>query len=503
MSVALRSPLGRRTPAALRFGPPAGSIAILAVLLLYFYGLTGTGLLGPDEPRYAAVGREMARSGDWVTPRLWGVQWFEKPALLYWMTATAFRLGAPADLAPRLPVALLSIVFLMFYQRLLSREFGTRRAWFATVILASCAGWIGYSQIGVTDMPMAAAFSAAMLLSLMWVRGGNRRVLMPAAALLGLAVLAKGLVPLVLAAPLAWMGRKRIADLLCPAMVASFLAVALPWYLLCYARNGYRFIEVFFVEHQFGRFASEALGHPQPFWFYVPVVLAALFPWTPGAILLFRKRLYHDAGTRFLLGWIVFGLVFFSLSENKLPGYILPLLPALAGLVGYALGSDDERGPDRAGRFVLAAGALCLMLVPAISAILPQALARGISRATWPRFEVWWMLPVLLAAAIRILDSRRKRVLAVGLLFFGTVMAGLFIKVRAYPRIDAAASARPLWRAIAPHRNETCIGDVHRAWRYGLNYYSVEPLPDCESLRQARYRVEQEPDSPPQIKSVR
>ena len=131
---------------------------------------------------------------------------------------------------------------------------------------------------------MAAAFSTAMLVSLRWVRGGSRRVLMPAAALLGLAVLAKGLVPLVLAAPLAWMGRKRIADLLRPAVVASFLAVALPWYLLCYARNGYRFIEVFFVEHQFGRFASEALGHPQPFWFYVPVVLAALFPWTPGAI---------------------------------------------------------------------------------------------------------------------------------------------------------------------------------------------------------------------------
>ena len=112
-------------------------------------------------------------------------------------------------------------------------------------------------------------------------------------------------------------------------------------------------------------------------------------------------------------------------------------------------------------------------------------------------------LPVLLAAAVWILDSRRKRVLAVGLLFFGTVMAGLFIKVRAYPRIDAAASARPLWRAVAPHRSETCVGDVHRAWRYGLNYYSVEPLPDCESLRQARYRVEQEPDSLPQIKSVR
>ena len=66
-------------------------LAAPLLVVLYFYGLTTTGLLGPDEPRYAAIGREMAISGDWVTPRLWGQPWFEKPALLYWMTAIGFR----------------------------------------------------------------------------------------------------------------------------------------------------------------------------------------------------------------------------------------------------------------------------------------------------------------------------------------------------------------------------------------------------------------------------
>jgi 4-amino-4-deoxy-L-arabinose transferase-like glycosyltransferase len=88
---------------------------IPAVYFLFLFNLTGVGLLGPDEPRYAAIGREMARSGDWITPRLWGEPWFEKPALLYWMTAAAFRAGLGDDLAPRLPVALLSVGFLIFY----------------------------------------------------------------------------------------------------------------------------------------------------------------------------------------------------------------------------------------------------------------------------------------------------------------------------------------------------------------------------------------------------
>ena len=95
--------------------------------IVYFTGLT-IPLLGPDEPRYAAIGREMARSGDWITPRLWGEAWFEKPALLYWMTATAFRAGLGEDLAPRLPVAILSVVFLVFFERVLERRYGARSA---------------------------------------------------------------------------------------------------------------------------------------------------------------------------------------------------------------------------------------------------------------------------------------------------------------------------------------------------------------------------------------
>src|SRR5690349_20842611 len=145
-------------------------------------------MLGPDEPRYAAIGRAMAGSGDWVTPRLWGEPWFEKPALLYWLTAAAFRIGLGPETAPRLPIALLSCAFLGFYWWILQREFGVRAAWLACLILGTAVSWIAFSQAGVTDLPLASTFSAAMLLTLPWVAKRDTRHLPVAAALLGLAV---------------------------------------------------------------------------------------------------------------------------------------------------------------------------------------------------------------------------------------------------------------------------------------------------------------------------
>ena len=92
----------------------AALLSGLGLFFLYFFGLTRTGLLGPDEPRYAAIGCAMASTGDWITPRLWGQPWFEKPALLYWMTAAGFKAGLGPDWAPRLPVALVSVAFLVY-----------------------------------------------------------------------------------------------------------------------------------------------------------------------------------------------------------------------------------------------------------------------------------------------------------------------------------------------------------------------------------------------------
>ena len=366
---------------------PRWLLVLPLVYVLFFFGLTATGLLGPDEPRYASVGREMARSGDWITPRLWGEPWFEKPALLYWMTGAAFQAGLSEDLAPRLPVALTSVAFLAFYFWILRREFGPRAAWFSTVMLGTSAGWLAYSYAGVTDLPMSAAFAAAMLIALPWLKTGDRRLLPVMGVLLGLAVLAKVLVPLALALPLAWCGRRRIVDLLRPATVAPFLVVAAPWYVLCYLRNGAPFIRTLFWEHHFERFVSTALLHQQPFWFYVPVLLAGFLPWTPLLALLFAKAAYADRRRAFLLLWLVFGFVLFSASVNKLPGYLLPLLPAAAALAGTAL-AEAKRA-----HALLASSAVMLILIPVMVQLLPQALAAGLTHSRPPAFSWLWLVP--------------------------------------------------------------------------------------------------------------
>jgi 4-amino-4-deoxy-L-arabinose transferase-like glycosyltransferase len=437
----------------------------------------------------------MVRSGDWITPRLWGQPWFEKPALLYWMTGAAFRLGIGPDLAPRLPAALMAAGFLLFFWWILRREFGARAAWFATLILGCSGGWLVSSQVGVPDMPMTAAFSAAMLLALPWIARRDTRHLPVAAALLGLAVLAKGPVALVLAAPLCLRFRDA-RDLVRPRVAAPFLAVALPWYLLCYLRNGNVFLHDFFVVHNFGRFTSNALMHVQPWWFYLPVLAGLLLPWFPLVLLLGRRAAYRDPRRLFLLAWVVFGMVFFTVATNKLPGYLLPLLPAAAALMGLAL--DNAEAEAAYAGPLLACCALLLVAFPMAARMLPAALAAGLSKTPLPAFQATWLLAGGVAAAAWLLESRARRLAAVLLIAAGATVGTVYLKGVAAPELDRTVSARPLWRRISGRPDEVCVDRIERNWRYGLNYYSGTPLPEC-SAEARPWWVSQAPGQPPNL----
>ena len=441
--------------------------SIVAVFFLYFFGLTRTGLIGPDEARYAAIGRAMAATGDWITPRLWGQPWFEKPALLYWMTAAGFKLGLGADLAPRLPVALASVAFLIYFFILLRREFGDRAAWYASAILATSAGWLVYSHVAITDLPMSAAFAAAMLT----IFTANVRAALVAGVLLGLAILAKGLVPLVLFIPALWFLRHRIRDL--AILFSAALVVAAPWYILATLRNGTPFLEDFFWKHHFGRFLSSELQHGQPVWFYLPVLLAGIFPWIPLLVLLFSRQLYRDRRAQFLLAWFAWGFVFFSASRNKLPGYLLPLLPPLAALAGIATAQARARSPKLMALLATSAALLCF--IPALSRALPQALANGFSRTSFHLTTIWIAPALLIAILAAILEKTNHRDCAVAAVAVLTGVSVVTIVWRIYPRIDLQLSGR------ASHsQSMTCLPQVNRSQRYSIQYYAGRSLPDCK-----------------------
>jgi 4-amino-4-deoxy-L-arabinose transferase-like glycosyltransferase len=461
--------------------------AVGLLCALYLADLTGMGMYGPDEPRYADVGRTMAQFGDWVTPRLWGQPWFEKPALLYWMTAAGFRLGLGPDVAPRLPVAVLSILFLGFFWWRLQREWDRRAASCATAMLATSAGWLAYSHVAVTDLPLAAFFSAALLLSLPWLARGEKNgltgplygdlSLTAAAACLGLAAMAKGLVPLVLFLPVLAIGWRRLRDWLRPGPLLAFSVCALPWYILCTIRNGSEFLRVLFVEQQFARFRSAALQHVQPTWFYLPIFLVLLYPWFPVLVVL-PATIRQDPRVRALVAVVLFGFVFFSISVNKFPGYLLPLMPAAFALLGLALSRARRQAAIVIAPIILSAA------LPAISGIAPLILAsHNFSGTVFPGLHAMlWLIPAAIFAVILARFAPRQA--------FGTAaaVAGLgflWFQFATFPEFDALASARPLWLADRPQ----CTPAVSRDLLYGLYYYSGRRIPACPVLDRSGTRV--------------
>jgi 4-amino-4-deoxy-L-arabinose transferase-like glycosyltransferase len=442
-------------------------VSVAGLFFLYFFGLTRTGLVGPDEPRYAAIGRAMAASGDWITPRLWGHPWFEKPALLYWMTAAAFKAGLGVDLAPRLPVALVSIAFLIYFFVVLRREFGDRAAWYSATILATSAGWLAYSHIAITDLPMSAAFAAAMFG--LWTDTGGVRAALVAGALLGLAVLAKGLVPVVLFIPAVWFLRHRIRDL--AIVFAAAAVIAAPWYVLVTLRNGRPFIDDFFWKQHFGRFVSPVLQHGQPVWFYVPVLLIGLFPWTPLLALLFNARFFQDRRIQFLLAWYTWGFVFFSMSRNKLPGYLLPLLPAITALLGIAAAEAREHSPKL--MVLLGATAALFCLVPLLEDALPQVLLVGVSHTPFHMSALWIVPGLIIGLSCAYLERSGRRDVVVGVVAAFTVVSVWSIVWWVYPELDRQLSGRAAG-AIA------CLPPTNRSQRYSIDYYTGRELPDCQ-----------------------
>jgi 4-amino-4-deoxy-L-arabinose transferase-like glycosyltransferase len=340
---------------------PAARLAcillILATLYIcYFHNLGAIGFVGPDEPRYAWIARDMAESGDWVTPRLYGKPWFEKPILYYWGAAAAFKLFGVSEAAARFPSAMAALFATLALAWFAWRSYGAETARWLLLLLPTTVGMIGFSHAAATDMPFAGMLTVAMVCAAVvvgLVRDEHTPIIprTPWMALLlfgfflGLAVLAKGPAAIILSggAVLLWAAvAKRWRDAfrcLHPLVIASFCLTALPWYILCARRNP-DFFRVFITEHNFKRYLTPEFQHIQPFWFYVPMLLIAFVPWTLALLwstVHGSRRSWRKSHIRpvalFLLSWALFCLLFFSASKSKLPGYLLPALPAIGLLL--------------------------------------------------------------------------------------------------------------------------------------------------------------------------
>ncbi len=320
---------------------------------LFFYGLGQFGLIGADEPRYAQVAREMLERHDWITPVLGGQPWLEKPPLYYWQAMLAYKIFGVSDWAARLPSAF-DASFLVLAVYFFLRRFRPGSEVDGALITASSAGIVGFAHAASMDMVLAAAFTIGILGWWAWRQSEKQIYLLIFYGFMALGTLAKGpiapflalLVILLYAAAIREL-RLVLKTLWVPGILL-FCAVALPWYFAVQARNP-NFFREFILEHNLGRFSKNIYHHTEPFWYYLPVTALAMLPWTVFVIAAFiqpirawwARRTAVDAAkddlefqfSIFACCWLTVPVVFFSISQSKLPGYVLPAIPAGALLL--------------------------------------------------------------------------------------------------------------------------------------------------------------------------
>jgi len=378
---------------------PAAAMAIavtlvgaFAVTALYVYGAHGFALAEPDEARYAEIAREMRERGDWVTPHLNFVKYFEKPPLVYWGTALAFDVFGVGELAARLPSLLSGLATLALSVWLAASMYGTATALLTLPILGLGPLFALLAQILTLDMSLTFFMTAAM--TAVWCgwsaaaattagRLSPRTWYRVAYAATACAVLVKGPVAAVLVGGAALLflvlhgGWRAVRPALDWRGAALALVVLLPWFVLVSWRNP-EFLHFFIVDQHIARYLWTR-EHGEPIWFFLPSIPLALAPW--GLVLLFDPALMRAAlaprswssATRFLVIWAAVVVVFFSFSTSKLVTYVLPAIPPLAVLVArtIVLGCAQERtaGLARVGWLLLIGGpimSLCGAVLPLV-----------------------------------------------------------------------------------------------------------------------------------------
>lgn len=384
-------------------------LLFLGIVAFYLWGLGLLPLVGPDEPRYAEVAREMLARQDLITPTLGGIPWFEKPPLLYWFMITGYRVLGVTEYAARLGPAgcgLLTAVFIYWIGKSIevsevsgsaTGEGADQRCGglgcLSALVWLSSLGALVFSRGASFDIIVTMTVTGALACFFVWdVRYGARSrsegliestgggasqhwLLIAFYLFISLSLLAKGLIGIVISFGVIaiyflvrreWPHKRFMNSLLWGIPLA--FAVAAVWFGPMISRHGWQFIDQFIVQHHFARFVTNKYHHPAPIYFYIMVLVALSLPWTIflGAAFLSLRRWRWRGGSPvdrfrvFALCWILVPVVFFSFSESKLTAYILPVLPAVALLVGERVACF--LGAERGDRVLRLTGALLMGL---------------------------------------------------------------------------------------------------------------------------------------------
>ena len=474
------------------------AFSFVVAYLTLFYQLGNPAFFGADEPRYARISEEMLLGGNYVTATLNFRPWLEKPPLLFWLEAASFRAFGIHEWSARLPVALLAALTTLVTGLFCFKLAGRRAAILATLILSTSGLFFVFARVATPDMPLVAMLALAMISAFLAASGKSILWGAGAGGALALAVLAKGPVAVVLFAGVflfycllvqeyPWNWRQSVIGMM------TFLVVVLPWFWKVWSENGYNFVATFWLNHHLARFVTSLHHHSQPFWYYLPVLLVGFFPWVfflASAVPRLwwnRKRLTEEENRAqlFLWLWVAVPLLFFSLSDSKLAGYVLPFFPPLAVIVALEWDRYLEGDPIscRALRWevilLVGCGLLFSLALLVDFHFIYQSPALG------------WLLslPILTGVLWAAWEFRMRRILA----SFLALVAGmaLFAAVafwRAAPLVDDFHSARDLGKLSRSliSKKEPLI--LYRYFHHTAQYYTgyrttQESLPDLGALR--------------------
>ncbi|MGD0073457.1 MAG: glycosyltransferase family 39 protein [Candidatus Binataceae bacterium] len=450
----------------------AGAALMVLASAVFFFHLGAYGLWEPDEGRYAEIPREMLAARDFIVPHLNYVAYVEKPPLLYWLTALSFRFFGPNELAARMVPALSAMLGVIATYVFALRVFDRRRAALAGAILATSPLYAVLAQVLTTDMLLAALVTIAFFsFFLAWREGGGWRWVFYGA--MGLGVLAKGPVGAVLPIAAAmvflwWQGELRsgISKLKPVSGLILTAAIAAPWFVAVAIRQP-GFIWFYFVGEHIRRFFQATYSHGEPIYFYIPVLLAGMLPWTL-TVPMIRWRVASDSARTFCLIAAAVVVVLFSLASAKLIPYILPALPPIAVLLADTIlssprpteastaSSGARSRLQFAGLLTGLAGAATL----ALAVLAPRfggqylALLRGVLFA----IGAILILGGLLAAAMFRRGRLELALTAMSLTIAASLLAGTYARIA----VEPMRSYAELSRAVAAQEPDSTLICYHR-----------------------------------------
>lgn len=438
----------------------------LAIGVVWFASLSFRDLAGTDEGRYAEIAREMAQTGDFVTPRLNGLKYFEKPAMQYWVSAAAFKAFGESEFVARIWPGICGFLAVLMVWYAGRRLWGASAGLYAGLATASMVWMMGLSHVVTVDMGVS-FFLAVVLCGFLVAQddrtsdASRRKWMFLVWAAMAGAMLSKGLIGIVIPGAVLvlysliyrdWKTWPRMEPLWGPVL---FLLLAAPWFVLVSMRNP-EFAKFFFIHEHFQRFATDQARRLGAWYYFVPILLAGLMPWTSLLPSLSRYAVRREP-TSFqpngvLLIWCAFIFVFFSISSSKLPGYLLPIFPALGLLLGRYL--------DQAAPAALRPHARLLVIIWAFVVVAGLiylfGFAKGSVRTPIEYYyqAACWIIPAAVISMVCALlamrsagagrkDSSIMQIAVGGVLFCAVLMDGYQVFSPLTSAKNAAAAIRP------------------------------------------------------------